>query len=79
MEEKIDQPAINQRYESIDYESTSIILNGDDVFTLLTQGFIMCSIVFALRACLFTLQANADRYDEELKALERREDPNQVE
>jgi len=43
LEKAIDMEALNERWESIEYESTSIILNADEVFYVLMQGVVACA------------------------------------
>jgi hypothetical protein len=68
---RIDMTSINERYESLEYYSTSILLNGEDIFALAFQGLVLCMIVFAFRACFFTLQCNISVYEEELEKMEK--------
>jgi len=51
----LDMPAVNEKYEMINYESTSIFVNGIDFLTLMFQGFISCILIFAFKAMLITL------------------------
>ena len=53
----LDQPPVNENFEDIDYESTSILVNGFEFMRLVFQGIITCIFVFALRALLVTLHA----------------------
>jgi cysteine-rich repeat protein len=69
--DKINMTSVNERYESLEYYSASILLNGEDIFALAFQGLVICMIVFALRACLFTLQCNISVYEEELEKMEK--------
>lgn len=39
--ERIGMTSVNDRYESLEYYSTSILLNGEDIFTLAIQSFIV--------------------------------------
>jgi cysteine-rich repeat protein len=71
MADKIDMTSVNERYESLEYYSTSILLNGEDIFGLALQGLVICMIVFAFRACFFTLQCNISVYEEELEKMEK--------
>jgi cysteine-rich repeat protein len=73
IKDKMSMPSLNYRYESIDYESTSILLNGENIFQILIQGFIACACIFAYKAILFTIQANTEIYEKELKEFQLRE------
>jgi hypothetical protein len=73
IKDKMSMPSLNYRYESIDYESTSILLNGENIFQILIQGFIACACIFAYKAILFTIQANTEIYERELKEFQLRE------
>jgi cysteine-rich repeat protein len=69
--EKVGMTSVNERYESLEYYSTSILLNGEDIFYLVLQSFVICIIIFSLRAIFFTLQWNISVYEEELEMLEK--------
>lgn len=75
VQEKVDMPVLNSRFESIGYESTGFLATGIDMFTLVIQGAVICVIVFALRAILFTLTNNVDDLVRELKELENQNAP----
>jgi len=68
--DKVNMEAINERYESMEYFSTSFLLNGEEVFGLVFQGLVFCIVVFAVRATIFTLQCDVSAYEKELEALE---------
>lgn len=70
LDEKLKMPALNYRYESIGYESTSIILNSDDMFGIIGQGIFACVIVYGIRAFLFTLSDDLAYEEEDLKKFE---------
>jgi cysteine-rich repeat protein len=72
--ERIGMTSVNDRYESLEYFSTSILLNGEDIFTLVIQSFIIWVLVFAIRALLFTLQCHINVYEEELEKLKKDSD-----
>jgi len=46
----IDQPPLNENFEDIEYESTSILVNGFDFMRLLFQGIISCIFIYSFRA-----------------------------
>jgi len=46
----IDQPPLNENFQDIEYESTSILVNGFDFMRLLFQGIISCIFIFSFRA-----------------------------
>ena len=70
LSDKVNMPALNDRYESLSYQSTSILINGGNVFNVFTQGLIVCVLVYGFKAILFTLQSNIKLYESELKNLE---------
>lgn len=35
---KVDMPTLNEKWDSVGYKSTSILINGLDIFSLLVQG-----------------------------------------
>jgi cysteine-rich repeat protein len=71
---KIGMTSVNDRYESLEYFSTSVLLNGEDIFTIILQSFIIWVIVFALRAFFFTLQCKIADYENELDQIENKKD-----
>ena len=70
LSQSIDMPSHNERYESLGYDSSSIFLSGMDIFSLMLQSMVIWTIVFGLRAILFTLQSGPSAYEEELKKME---------
>jgi cysteine-rich repeat protein len=79
VEEKLNMPVLNERYESIEYESTSMLINGESIFQIGIQGFIIWAIIFALKAILFTIRTNVETYEDELKDLERKDNKSAIE
>ena len=73
LSENVDMPSHNSRYESLGYDSTSIFLNGMDIFSLILQSMVIWTIVFGLRAILFTIQSDPSVYEDELKKMEEEE------
>ena len=71
LEEKINMPAKDLKWEDIGYESTSILINGDELIMLMVQGTMMCILVFALKALLFTTVININDYQNEIDKLEQ--------
>lgn len=55
---KVDSLALNERWQTIQYESTSILVNGVDFVSMIFQGTITCILVFALKAWLITLHGD---------------------
>ena len=60
-------PSLNEDYQALGYESTSILLNADEMFTTVAMGCVTCVIVFGARALLFTLRSNLKEMEEELE------------
>jgi len=65
----MEMPPLNDRWESIDYESTSILVNGSNFYSMVIQGYIGCIITFALRAKFITIPRK--NYENELKTNEK--------
>ena len=72
-EQMVDMEALNERWESIEYESTSVLLNADEVFMTFFQNFVICVIVYGVRALIFTLNNGVGGYEEQLRELENNE------
>ena len=68
--DNIGMPALNSQYESLDYNSTSFLINGEDLFSTLLQGLLVWVVVYGIRACLFTLRANENIYDNDLNEFQ---------
>ena len=69
---KLNMPVLNSRYEILEYESTSIIINCSETFFLIAQMLTVCMIVFAMRALYFTLTNRnlVKKYDFQLHQLQ---------
>ena len=71
LSDKLNMPALNDRYESLNYQSTSILLTGGNIFNIFAQGIVVWIIVYGFRAILFTLRVDSTLYEEELNKIER--------
>eukprot|EP00345_Euplotes_harpa_P013046 CAMPEP_0168333076 /NCGR_PEP_ID=MMETSP0213-20121227/9370_1 /TAXON_ID=151035 /ORGANISM="Euplotes harpa, Strain FSP1.4" /LENGTH=289 /DNA_ID=CAMNT_0008337287 /DNA_START=498 /DNA_END=1368 /DNA_ORIENTATION=- len=56
-----------QQYEDLGYDSISIFISGEDLFSLIVQSFVICTVVFGLKAILFTLGSNVEVYEKQLQ------------
>jgi len=67
-------PALNEDFESLEYESTSVIINSEEIFSTIMLGVCTWIIIFGAKAILFTLRAtNIEEAERELRELERQE------
>jgi len=41
LKQKVNMPVLNERWQDINYESTSILINGNDLFSLLVQNMLI--------------------------------------
>ena len=73
IEENIGMPALNDQYESLDYNSTSLLINGEDMLSTIFQGLFIWILIYGVRAIWFTVRANSDMYDNDLNEIENNE------
>ena len=73
IEENIGMPALNDQYESLDYNSTSLLINGEDMLSTIFQGLFIWIWIYGIRAIWFTVRANSDMYDNDLNEIENNE------
>ena len=69
----VDMPALNQRYEDMGYDSTSFLMNADEMLTTVSSGFMTCIIVFSIKAILITMRKDVSPYKDMLKEIENKE------
>ena len=69
----VDMPALNQRYEDMGYDSTSFLMNADEMLTTVSSGFVTCIIVFSVKAILITMRKDISPYKDMLKEIENQE------
>ena len=69
----VDMPALNQRYEDIGYDSTSFLMNADEMLTTVTSGFVTCIIVFSVKAIIITIRADVSPYKDMLEDIKAKD------
>ena len=67
-------PSLNDRYEEMGYDSTSVLINLNSLMMTIVNGAATWVIVFGIKAFVFTLRGNVEAFEHELNEMEDQTD-----
>lgn len=75
----LGMPALNSKYEGMGYNSNSVLINSDDLFSTITTGIISLIIIFGIKAMISTLRPeNIENLEREMREKEDEENRDEI-
>ena len=69
-------PSMNDNYEEMGYESTSVLINMNSLIMTIMNGAATWVIVFGVRAIIFTLRGDVKKMENELNEMDNDDIPS---